>query len=165
MVWLALALLRSLRSFEGHSLFAIQGSLGLEALRSLGEAGWWARLGSNQRPLRCERSALPLSYAPFRVKSRTCQSPPPLQDAVSSGLPFSPTTLLTELRRALLFAIQGSLGLEALRSLGEAGWWARLGLNQRPLRCQRSALPLSYAPEFEGSSSGTDVNRIQFSFK
>src|SRR3712207_3769338 len=26
-------------------------------------------------------------------------------------------------------------------------WWARLGLNQRPLRCQRSALPLSYAPE------------------
>ena len=25
-------------------------------------------------------------------------------------------------------------------------WWARLGLNQRPLRCQRSALPLSYAP-------------------
>ena len=26
------------------------------------------------------------------------------------------------------------------------GWWARLGLNQRPLRCQRSALPLSYAP-------------------
>ena len=27
-------------------------------------------------------------------------------------------------------------------------WWARLGLNQRPLRCQRSALPLSYAPIF-----------------
>ncbi len=26
-------------------------------------------------------------------------------------------------------------------------WWARLGLNQRPLRCQRSALPLSYAPD------------------
>ena len=25
-------------------------------------------------------------------------------------------------------------------------WWAQLGLNQRPLRCQRSALPLSYAP-------------------
>ncbi len=25
---------------------------------------WWARLGSNQRPLRCQRSALPLSYAP-----------------------------------------------------------------------------------------------------
>ena len=25
-------------------------------------------------------------------------------------------------------------------------WWARLGLNQRPLRCQHSALPLSYAP-------------------
>src|SRR5215510_8738928 len=27
---------------------------------------WWARLGSNQRPLRCQRSALPLSYAPDR---------------------------------------------------------------------------------------------------
>src|ERR1700736_5400685 len=28
---------------------------------------WWARLGSNQRPLRCQRSALPLSYAPDRL--------------------------------------------------------------------------------------------------
>ena len=28
----------------------------------------------------------------------------------------------------------------------DSEWWARLGLNQRPLRCQRSALPLSYAP-------------------
>jgi hypothetical protein len=34
------------------------------------------------------------------------------------------------------------LGMQALGML----WWARLGLNQRPLRCQRSALPLSYAP-------------------
>ena len=25
-------------------------------------------------------------------------------------------------------------------------WWARLGLNQRPLPCEDSALPLSYAP-------------------
>ena len=25
-------------------------------------------------------------------------------------------------------------------------WWARLGLNQRPLPCEGSALPLSYAP-------------------
>ena len=29
----------------------------------------------------------------------------------------------------------------------DSKWWARLGLNQRPLRCQHSALPLSYAPE------------------
>ena len=28
---------------------------------------WWARLGLNQRPLRCEHSALPLSYAPAQV--------------------------------------------------------------------------------------------------
>ena len=27
-------------------------------------------------------------------------------------------------------------------------WWAHLGLNQGPLACQASALPLSYAPEF-----------------
>lgn len=26
----------------------------------------WAQLGLNQRPLACEASALPLSYAPFR---------------------------------------------------------------------------------------------------
>jgi hypothetical protein len=26
--------------------------------------------------------------------------------------------------------------------------WARLGLNQRPLACEASALPLSYAPGF-----------------
>ena len=25
-------------------------------------------------------------------------------------------------------------------------WWAHLGLNQGPLACQASALPLSYAP-------------------
>ena len=29
--------------------------------------GWWARLVSNQRPLACEASALPLSYAPERT--------------------------------------------------------------------------------------------------
>ena len=26
-------------------------------------------------------------------------------------------------------------------------WWARLGSNQQPPRCQRDALPLSYVPE------------------
>ena len=31
---------------------------------------WWARLGLNQRPLPCEDSALPLSYAPARVAVR-----------------------------------------------------------------------------------------------
>lgn len=28
-------------------------------------------------------------------------------------------------------------------------WWAWLGLNQRPLRCERNALPLSYTPSKE----------------
>ena len=39
---------------------------------------WWARLGLNQRPLACEASALPLSYAPnvrqLRPGSATCQA-------------------------------------------------------------------------------------------
>ena len=38
-------------------------------------------------------------------------------------------------------------------------WWARLGLNQRPLRCQRSALPLSYAPILIRQKSS--INSIQ----
>ncbi len=29
----------------------------------------------------------------------------------------------------------------------KTGWWARLGLNQRPPACEADALPLSYAPE------------------
>ena len=28
---------------------------------------WWAQLGSNQRPLACKASALPLSYAPGAI--------------------------------------------------------------------------------------------------
>ncbi|MEN9722654.1 MAG: hypothetical protein RJB38_640 [Pseudomonadota bacterium] len=34
---------------------------------------------------------------------------------------------------------------------GGIKWLARLGLNQRPLPCQGSALPLSYEPTFEES--------------
>ena len=34
--------------------------------RRSGASSEWARLGSNQRPLACEASALPLSYAPGR---------------------------------------------------------------------------------------------------
>ena len=39
----------------------------------------------------------------------------------------------------------------------EDPWWARLGLNQRPLRCQRSALPLSYAPGRPWSLHGNEA--------
>ena len=36
---------------------------------------------------------------------------------------------------------------ESIPSAGtEKKWWARLGLNQGPLPCEGSALPLSYAP-------------------
>ena len=33
-------------------------------------------------------------------------------------------------------------------------WWAWQGLNLRPLRCQHSALPLSYTPTLEAANSG-----------
>src|SRR5262245_29200920 len=39
----------------------------------------------------------------------------------------------------------------------EERWWARLGSNQRPLRCQRSALPLSYAPENHALGCGRHI--------
>lgn len=31
-------------------------------------------------------------------------------------------------------------------NVARRAWWARQGLNLRPLRCQHSALPLSYTP-------------------
>ena len=34
-------------------------------------------------------------------------------------------------------------------------WWARLDLNQRPLPCEDSALPLSYAPQQQPESEKT----------
>ncbi len=39
-----------------------------------------------------------------------------------------------------------SIEREKILSFNGFGWWARQGLNLRPLRCQHSALPLSYAP-------------------
>ena len=41
--------------------------------------------------------------------------------------------------------------------------WARLGLNQRPLACEASALPLSYAPGgriLRASARGTTATRV-----
>ena len=34
------------------------------------KVGWWAHVGSNHGPLRCQHSALPLSYAPIRPAER-----------------------------------------------------------------------------------------------
>src|SRR5439155_15505170 len=39
------------------------------------------------------------------------------------------------------------------------GLWARLGLNQRPLACEASALPLSYAPGESKPISGSPARR------
>ena len=44
---------------------------------------WWAQLGSNQRPLACKASALPLSYAPSR---RTMAR----GDGIAARLPVPP---------------------------------------------------------------------------
>jgi hypothetical protein len=50
------------------------------------------------------------------------------------------------LNRALPVEIKRGLRLIASPFFN---WWARLGSNQRPLPCEGSALPLSYAPLFE----------------
>jgi hypothetical protein len=44
--------------------------------------GWWARLGSNQRPPACKAGALPLSYAPVatRPAHATPHAPHPAQE-------------------------------------------------------------------------------------
>ena len=52
-----------LRAFRGHGRRGRSGSGFLNGR-------WWARLGLNQRPLACEASALPLSYAPNVRQSR-----------------------------------------------------------------------------------------------
>ncbi len=48
--------------------FAVTGrrsnQLSYSAKAGTAGLGWWARLGSNQRPPACEADALPLSYAP-----------------------------------------------------------------------------------------------------
>src|ERR1051325_5157297 len=46
-------------------------SLGWTALSVCSADLRWARLGSNQRPLACEASALPLSYAPWAADHTT----------------------------------------------------------------------------------------------
>ena len=38
------------------------------------------------------------------------------------------------------------LNVQPLSHFLTESWWAHLGLNQGPLACQASALPLSYAP-------------------
>ena len=44
-------------------------------------------------------------------------------------------------------------------------WWAHLGLNQGPLACQASALPLSYAPANRFRSRlGEKYNTIKLEF-
>ena len=47
----------------------------------------WARLGSNQQPLVCETSALPLSYSPSSGPggSRTLEPPPPFTAATTAA--------------------------------------------------------------------------------
>ena len=59
---------------------------------------------------------------------------PPLVDAPSGTAPWSKSAFDERRGRQLRSIISGE------------AWWARQGLNLRPLRCEHSALPLSYAP-------------------
>ena len=45
------------------------GNVKQKLMLKRGTERWWAMLGSNQRPLPCEGSALPLSYAPTLPKN------------------------------------------------------------------------------------------------
>ncbi len=47
---------------RGNQVAAIEGNASKPIYQI---SKWWARAGSNCRPLRCQRSALPLSYAPL----------------------------------------------------------------------------------------------------
>src|SRR5690606_3385551 len=38
-------------------------------MKTFQEIGWWAYQGSNLGPLRCQRSALPLSYTPIQGRA------------------------------------------------------------------------------------------------
>jgi hypothetical protein len=58
------ALLGTTRADEGPAAPATQAPGNEETPRIDGGSGGWARRVSNLRPLACEASALPLSYAP-----------------------------------------------------------------------------------------------------
>ena len=58
-----------------------------------GGSGRWARLGSNQRPLACEASALPLSYAPSDRQGAQHAVPPRTYVARASHTRASPARL------------------------------------------------------------------------
>ncbi len=92
----------------------------------------------------------------------------PLRDG-RRGREMTPRALSRSYRTASVrtTAIEAHVVTEALRSFAHAPsqadgvedtlyyylrflWWARQDLNLRPLRCQRSALPLSYAPANRG---------------
>src|SRR6266540_6620022 len=58
----------------------------VDAHRRADSLGEWAHLGSNQGPLACEASALPLSYAPgrtLRIARRRCGRDPATEGAIS----------------------------------------------------------------------------------
>jgi hypothetical protein len=60
----------------------------LRARNGLIKPNSWARLVSNQRPLACEASALPLSYAPWRpILEPVCGLAGPASGGTAVGLP------------------------------------------------------------------------------
>ena len=102
-------------------------NIGPVRLRPLGFAGhcfasWWARLGSNQRPLRCERSALPLSYAPKPLWGRQVIAAPA---ARSSAARLRPRAGDLPRRRGLNAACRRPLMLDRPLVLAAFGKKAR----------------------------------------
>ena len=81
------------RSYQLYQIANILHSLHLGSYPvgigcSLNCHGWWARLGLNQRPLACEASALPLSYAPMQLKAGVSETPGVLSSELFSELDF-----------------------------------------------------------------------------
>jgi hypothetical protein len=130
----------------------------------------WAQKGSNLRPVRCERTALPLSYAPFQVRSTLAGCFPPRPSRVVSWRADHPPGALegirtpnTLLRRQQLYPLSyerqapgkvfsACAALHPADHEGRpAGYgagafslvrWLVRGLNPRPPACHAGTLPV-----------------------
>ena len=123
--------------------------------RSLERACRWMRAGGSSscadRPVWCERRFR-------RYESSACPR------SASTSRPSLPPSLRrlssrSAARRRPANAGRGPAPGAELCPSASGGGWARLGSNQRPLACEASALPLSYAPGDRESSWRCGVRR------
>jgi hypothetical protein len=118
-------------------------------LRALYKAGWSGRRESNPRHSAWEADVLPLNYSRFSLPLVFYQNRLIVSRRPKPEYRLQVDSLLTRRGRPtqsadLVWPETGLLGIVSGFSMGST--WAGLGLNQRPLRCERSALPLSYPP-------------------